>query len=221
MHNANEESLTTREPGRLEPSRRNLLRLGAVAPMVLTLRPGSSFAASTTCTSTTSAADTARGEAANKLTADDSDEWVRAQVDLVELERVADTSEAAKIDGLFVLGTDGYTYWRVDTEGASTGLLMDSMKTTPRVTWGGRSALLAKTPGSSDFNTGNVVSTTVARRFALIRVDPETGMPLGYSWEPQAVSGILVSDGCFASMNMRAPFRGTFAELADYLRAMF
>ncbi len=213
------ESMTPAEIGAHEARRRKLLRLGAAAPMVLTLRPGSSFGASIACTEKAqNAADAARAESAEKLAMSaDADEWVRAQVDVLELYRTDfDTTKSSldsgKIEGKYVLGTDGSTYWRVDSGSPGAGPMIASTQSTPRVSDGAGSALGKDSPSSTDsFNTSNVTARPVEKRWALIKVDPKTGDPLGYSWEPQALNGIAVSDGCFASMNVgAAQYRGVF-----------
>lgn len=204
-----------------EARRRKLLRVGTAAPMVLTLRPGASFAASVLCTQRMHAADQARAEAAEKLSASsDADEWVRAQVDIVELQRTdldaVDLADA-RVDGQYVLGTDGHTYWRVDSAHSGMGPLIASTKSTPRLSddvgiGGGE-------PVSVDYNTSNTVATVLEKRWALIKVNPDTGEPLGYSWEPKALSGVAVSMGCFASLNPGvARYDGGFGGIASFVK---
>ncbi len=208
-----------------EDRRRKLLRLGVAAPMVLTLRPGSSFGASANCTQKLGAADQARAEAAEKLaTSPDADEWVRAQVDIVELYRNDLSSGSladSRVEGKYVLGTDRYTYWRVDSGSPGVGPLMASTKSTPRVSDGGADALGKDAPVGGDFNVDNASATPVEKRWALIRIDPQTGIPLGYSWEPQAMGGVLASVGCWASLNPGiGRYTGTWDGLMAYVKRM-
>lgn len=206
----------TPDPSDHEIRRRRLLRLGAAAPMVLTLRPGASFGASMLCTEKgLDAADAARAESAEKLAVSpDADEWVRAQVDVVELHRIdfaANGSEDTRIEGKYVLGTDGTTYWRVDSGSPGAGPMIASAKSTPRVSLGDSGTVGKDAPFTGDYNTSNAIATPIEKRWALIKVDPKTGDPLGYSWEPQAVGGVVASDGCFASINgVQARYRGVF-----------
>lgn len=219
--NKQEETMTPAQEDH-ETRRRRLLRFGVAAPMVLTLRPGSSFGASTTCAQRLGAADQARAEAAEKLaTSPDADEWVRAQVDIVELHRtdldvkaLADT----RVEGRYVLGTDGVTYWRVDGGSAGVGPLMPSTKSTPRVSDSGAGVLGKDAPVSAEFTVNNSVATPIEKRWALVKFDPQTGTPLGYSWEPQAINGVCVSDACLASMNGLVRFSGTWDGLTAYVK---
>jgi len=110
------------EQGPAEPShearRRNLLRLGVAAPMVLTLVPGSSFADSAAmCARKQSGFDQQRGELANKL-AQTPDEWIRVQVDIVTLRPAIGEG---KIEGEYVLGTVQQTWWRGESSGSAAG----------------------------------------------------------------------------------------------------
>lgn len=206
-----------------EVRRRRLLQLGTAAPMVLTLRPGASFGASMSCAEKADAADTARAEAAEKLTVSpDADEWVRAQVDVVELHRVdfGANPQDTLIEGRYVLGTDGSTYWRVDSGSPGTGPMIASAKSTPRVSFGDTGAVGKDAPVGGEYNTSNAIATPIEKRWALIKVDPKTGEPLGYSWEPQAIGGVATSDGCWASMHAgEARYRGVFgSSLSSYVK---
>lgn len=216
------ETMTPAHEGH-EARRRRLLRLGAAAPMVFTLRPGASFAASTLCTEKATAADQARAEAADKLAASpDADEWVRAQVDIVELQRIDFDSNAPdgnRIEGRYVLGTDGSTYWRVDGGSSGVGPLMASTKSTPRVSDGGDGVLGKDAPVGGEYNTSNAIATPIEKRWALIRIDPRTGAPLGYSWEPQAIGGVMASVGCFHSINPGVErYTGAWDGLTAYVK---
>lgn len=216
------ETMTQAQNEQHEDRRRKLLRLGVAAPMVFTLRPGSSFAASTNCAQRLGAADQARAEAADKLaTSPDADEWVRAQVDIVELQRNdvgLQTLEESRIEGRYVLGTDGVTYWRVDSGSPGVGPLMASTKSTPRVSDGGAGVLGKDAPMSAEFTVDNTVATPIEKRWALVKFDPNTGTPLGYSWEPQAINGICISDACLASMSGLVRFEGTWDGLTAYVK---
>ncbi|HEY0877338.1 MAG TPA: hypothetical protein VGE10_02705 [Zeimonas sp.] len=168
------------------------------------------------------AADAARAAAAEKLaTAPDADEWVRAQVDIVELRRIdfdANSLQDNLIEGKYVLGTDGSTYWRVDSGSAGVGPMIASAKSTPRVSLGDGD-LIAKDAFSADWNTSNAEATPVEKRWALIKVDRQTGEPLGYSWEPKAASGLEVSAACWASVNPGVGrYTGTWDGLGAYVR---
>ncbi len=208
-----------------EAHRRKLLRLGAAAPMVLTLRPGASFGASMLCTEKgMDAADAARAEAADKLaTSPDADEWARAQVDILELHRTDNfdggSLEDNVIEGRYVLGTDGSTYWRVDSGSPGVGPTIASAKSTPRVSFGTGGAVGKDGPFSADWNTSNAQGTVVEKRWALIKVDPKTGDPLGYSWEPEAIGGVATSVGCFHSLHPGvARYTGGWDGIGAYLK---
>lgn len=205
-----------------EARRRKLLRFGVAAPMVLTLRPGSSFGASATCVQKMGAADQARAEAAEKLaTSPDADEWVRAQVDIVELYRNEVSAASlmdSKVEGKYVLGTDQLTYWRVDGGSPGFGPQMASTKSTPRVSDGGAGVLGKDAPVSADFNIHNTIATPIEKRWALVKFDPNTGTPLGYSWEPQAINGFCISAACHASISGLVRFNGTWDGLAAYAK---
>lgn len=210
-----------------EARRRNLLRLGAAAPMVLTLRPGSSFAASMLCTEKAmDAADAARADAAEKLAASpDADEWVRAQVDILELHRIDFDGKGAQdtlIEGRYVLGTDGSTFWRVDSGSPGGGPMIASAKSTPRVSFGGGDVIGKDASFSGDWNTSNAQGTPIEKRWALIKVDPKTGEPLGYSWEPEAVGGVATSVGCFHSLHPGvARYTGGWDGIGAYVKRVF
>ncbi len=206
-----------------EARRRNLLRLGAAAPMVLTLRPGSSFAASMLCTEKAmDAADAARADAAEKLTTSpDADEWVRAQVDILELHRIdfdANGPQDTLIEGKYVLGTDRSTFWRVDSGSPGVGPMIASAKSTPRVSFG-NDAIGKDASFSGDWNTTNAQGTPIEKRWALIKVAPKTGEPLGYSWEPEAIGGVPTSVGCFHSLHPGvARYTGGWDGIGAYVR---
>ncbi|HLT27535.1 MAG TPA: hypothetical protein VK047_12690 [Zeimonas sp.] len=221
MHNQNETRTPLQEDH--EARRRKLLRLGAAVPMVVTLRPGASFGASATCLEKgVGAVDQARGEAAEKLAgAPDADEWVRARVDIVELQRIdfeAKGLQDARIEGKYVLGTDGVTYWRVDAGSPGVGPTIASTKSSPRVS-DGAGGFGKDAPVSAEYNTSNVTANTVEKRWALIKVDPTTGEPLGYSWEPQAMNGVVLSVGCFSSLNPGlARYDGGFGGIGSFVK---
>ncbi|MCD6671590.1 MAG: hypothetical protein LT106_01935 [Burkholderiaceae bacterium] len=196
MTDSNEQSPA--EPSH-EARRRNLLRLGVAAPMVLTLVPGSSFADSAAmCARKQSGFDQQRGELANKL-AQTPDEWIRVQVDIVTLRPAIGEG---KIEGEYVLGTDQQTWWRVDSSGSAAGPLVASAKSTPRVSYGSGGLVGKDTPSTDgQYTQANAtVADLIEKRWALIRIDPNTGQPLGYSWEPQATAGILATTGCATSL---------------------
>jgi hypothetical protein len=201
MHN--EKETVTSAQGAHEARRRRLLRLGAAAPMVLTLRPGASFGASMLCTEKgIGTADAQRAELAEKLVASpDADEWARAQVDILELHRLELDGNDTLIEGKYVLGTDGRTFWRVDSGNAGAGPTIASAKSTPRVSYGSGGLIGKDASFSADWNTSNAQGTPVETRWALIKVDPKTGEPLGYSWEPEAFGGVAASVGCFHSLH--------------------
>jgi hypothetical protein len=225
MKNSSETNPTQ---GQHEARRRNLLRLGAAAPMVLTLRPGASFGASLLCTEKgQDAADAARAQQAPKIAASpDADEWVRAQVDILELHKIdfnAKGPQDTLIEGQFVLGTDRTTFWRVDSGSPGVGPMIASAKSTPRVSFGTGDAIGKDASFSDDWNTSTAQGTPIEKRWALIRVDPKTGEPLGYSWEPQAANGTEVSDACWASVNAMSGgegrYRGVFGgPLGSYVK---
>jgi len=220
MKNSSE---TNPAQGQHEARRRNLLRLGAAAPMVLTLRPGASFAASMNCIEKgMNAADEARAAGAEKLTASaDADEWVRAQVDILELRRIdfaAKSPQDTLIEGKYVLGTDGTTFWRVDG-GVGGGPMIASAKSTPRVSFGDGGAIGKDASFSGDWNTSNAQGTPIEKRWALIKVDRTTGEPLGYSWEPKAENGLAISDACWASVHPGVVrYTGTWDGIGAYVK---
>ncbi|MCD6680675.1 MAG: hypothetical protein LT102_08490 [Burkholderiaceae bacterium] len=220
MKNSSE---TNASQGQHEARRRNLLRLGAAAPMVLTLRPGASFAASMLCTERgLDAADAARADAAEKLaTSPDADEWVRAQVDILELHKIdfnGNGPQDTLIEGKYVLGTDRTTFWRVDG-GVGGGPMIASAKSTPRVSFGDGGAIGKDASFSGDWNTSNAQGSPIEKRWALIKVDPKTGEPLGYSWEPEAIGGVATSVGCFHSLHPGvARYTGGWDGIGAYIK---
>lgn len=200
-----------------EARRRHLLRLGVAAPMVLTLVPGSSFAASAAmCAQKQNGFDQQRGELAGKLV-ESPDEWIRVQVDIVTLRP---NFGEGTIEGEYVLGTD-QQWWRVDS-GGSMGPLVASAKSTPRVSYGSGGLVGKDTPSSDgQYTLANAsIADVVEKRWAMIKVDPDTGQPLGYSWEPQAAGGIFATTGCAASlMGISERYTGGFGEgLTAYVR---
>src|SRR5215475_9473346 len=101
----------------MKTGRRSFIKgsVGVGVPLVLTVGPGSAIARSSNQACLSRDAD--RANAGMKkpvvMTQIDADDWLRVQVDLVELS-VWQGAELKALPGKYFLGTDKSTYWRLD-----------------------------------------------------------------------------------------------------------
>jgi hypothetical protein len=143
----------------MESRRRAFLKVSAAAPVVLTVGPGSAIAASSSVACL--ARDAKRDPT---VVAPSTDEWLRTQVNVVQLSQWNGQS-CNVIPGQYFLGPDRVTYWSID---------------------GNQSVM------PTSYSVTDCVAQPVGTRYALVHID-QRGQPTGMAWEPKGGSPVTSS----------------------------
>ena len=158
-------------------TRRKLLKSVASAPIVMTVAPGAALATSSAFMC--KAKDAAKASPKETLAPSKIDEWLRVQLDIVELHQYDSQARTwKKLPGQYFLGTDGATYWCL------SDVSPDTLPARP-----------------TQYKVGNVSKQKVGTKFAMSYVGPN-GTQVGYAWEKNA--GSKMSASCWNSVTIKA-----------------
>jgi hypothetical protein len=159
----------------MKDARRKLLKGSLAAPLLLTLRPAGAQALRSAAVCVRR--DELRGadlRRPQELTLLEEDEWLRARVNLVELQRFNSNQGLDTLEGKFFIGSDNTRFWRLQEAGPKGLFAVPTNYTVHDVV-----------PRS----TGEV-------RFALVSIGPD-GQPNGYLLERRG--GFAITGSCWHS----------------------
>ena len=158
----------------MKGGRRSFVKGAMAAPFVLTVGPGTARAQASSIMCLKRDAVRAAEERPASVMQVDADDWMRVNLDLVQLS-VWQGYTPTPIPGKHFLGVDKSTYWRLDQ--AQFG---------------------APTAAPTTYSIGNCTATNLGERlFGLVYVD-QTGQRTGYAFETNG--GSAVTGSCWTSV---------------------